>query len=211
MGGERKQLRILGEAPVLVQTVRKFAVVAAVEVVVVSTGPDMIARVEHIFTEVGLSDLCRVVAGGDSRQASVAAGLEAVSPDISLVLVHDAVRPFVAPATIRAVIEAVREAGAGAAAIPVADTVRRSTDGWFGEMVDRRNLYRMQTPQGFRRDWLEEAHRRAARQDVTETDDVALVQRCGHRVRCVPGTSTNFKITTPADWQLAQVLWEQKR
>lgn len=81
----------------------------------------------------------------------------------------------------------------------------------FGRTIDRSGLYCMQTPQGFRRDWFEEAHERARKGGYSETDDVALVQRLGRDVKIVEGTSTNIKITTPADWALAKALWESEQ
>jgi 2-C-methyl-D-erythritol 4-phosphate cytidylyltransferase len=92
--------------------------------------------------------------------------------------------------------------------MPVADTLRQAADGVFGDTVPRQDLYRMQTPQGFRRAWLEEAHRQAAAADAPPaTDDVGLVQRTGRDVHLVEGRRRNFKITTDGDWQMAQRLW----
>ncbi len=89
----------------------------------------------------------------------------------------------------------------------MADTLRRGDADRLGETVSRDGLYRMQTPQGFRREWLEHAHRRASAEDLAATDDVALVQHLDHDVAPVPGSRRNFKITTPDDWALAQALW----
>jgi 2-C-methyl-D-erythritol 4-phosphate cytidylyltransferase len=102
------------------------------------------------------------------------------------------------------VIEAAREHGAAALAIPMADTVRRGSEA-FEETVPRDGLWRMQTPQAFRVDLLREAHER--HRDVSGTDEVELVQRFGHAVRVVEGSALTFKITTPDDWALARALW----
>jgi len=85
--------------------------------------------------------------------------------------------------------------------------LRRGGQGVFGDTVPREGLYRMQTPQGARRDWLVEAHASAHRDDVEATDDVALLQRIGRPVRIVDGDPLNIKVTTPADWELARRLW----
>ena len=77
----------------------------------------------------------------------------------------------------------------------------------FAETVPREELVRMQTPQGFRRDWLIEAHDKAFRGEIQATDDVALVQHTGHDVVCVPGCQYNIKITTPQDWEQALRFW----
>jgi 2-C-methyl-D-erythritol 4-phosphate cytidylyltransferase len=90
----------------------------------------------------------------------------------------------------------------------VADTLRAAdADGRFGATVSREGLYRMQTPQGFRRAWLEAAHAAADDDDPPATDDVALVHAHGHAVHLVPGDPRNVKLTTPGDWAQAQHLW----
>jgi 2-C-methyl-D-erythritol 4-phosphate cytidylyltransferase len=177
--------------------------------VVVAAPPSEVDTVTGRLRAAGITKLSAVVSGGDSRHASVRHALRAVPRSIGVVLVHDAVRPFVPSSAIQSVVAAVYEHGAAALAIPVADTLRReSDDGWFGDTVSRSRLVRMQTPQGFRHDWLAEAHRAAAASDAEpSTDDVDLVQRLGHAVRIVNGSPRNFKITTPGDWRLAQQLW----
>ena len=207
LGGQRKQYRTLGGQWVLVHTLRAIDAHAAVDHLVVAAPADALAATTDKLRAAGLSTLTAVVAGGDSRQGSVRNALRAVPSAVTITLVHDAVRPFVRAEAITQVIAATRAHGAAALALPVADTLRRSAGETFGKTVDRAGLFRMQTPQGFRRDWLETAHRAAASQGRTATDDVALVQRQGHAVRIVRGSRRNFKITTPEDWALAQTLW----
>lgn len=211
LGGQPKQFRVLGEHPVLVQVLLSFERHPAVGHAVVAAPEDQVADVTDRLRAAGLSVLTAVVGGGADRQASVRHALRAVPDPVDAVLVHDAARPFVAAAQIGAVVQAVRADGAASLAVPVADTLRRGDGDRFGDTVSRRALYRMQTPQGFRRGWLEEAHRRAATDDVASTDDVALVQRVGHAVTQVSGSRRNFKITTPDDWTLAQQLWPSWR
>jgi 2-C-methyl-D-erythritol 4-phosphate cytidylyltransferase len=209
LGGERKQLRSLGGLPLVVQTLRAFEAHPAVDHLVVAAPADDVRTTAERLEAAALHKLVAVVPGGASRQASVGHALRAAPTTTSVVLVHDAVRPFVPHACIGAVVDAVRAHGAAALAVPLADTLRTSDGEAFGETVPRAGLYRMQTPQGFRRNWLEAAHAAAARADDAPpaTDDVALVQRLGHRVRLVPGDARNFKVTTPGDWTLAQALW----
>lgn len=133
-----------------------------------------------------------VVAGGETRAASVRCGLDAVPADATVVLVHDAARPAASPALFRTVVDAVR---AGAAAVvpgvAVTDTLRRLDGG----TVDRDELVAVQTPQGFRADVLRAAH--AAGGEAT--DDAGLVEACGAAVEVVPGEPANRKLTHPAD------------
>jgi 2-C-methyl-D-erythritol 4-phosphate cytidylyltransferase len=204
MGGERKQFRTLGGAPVLVRTLEVFERHADVDALVV-VGPVGKADALHSdLREYDLTKLHAVVEGGATRQDSVGRGLDALPAGTEIVLVHDAVRPFLPADRIGAVIDAVREHGAAALAVPMADTVRRG-DAAFGETVPRDGLWRMQTPQAFRLDLLREAHARFA--DIAGTDEVELVQRLGQAVQIVEGSALTFKITTPADWTLAEALW----
>lgn len=203
-GDPRKQFRRLGGAPVLVRTLELFERHPAVDVLVVVGPTGEADALRDELREFGLTKLHAVVGGGATRQDSVGRGLAALPPDTGLVLVHDAVRPFLPAERLTAVIEAARMHGAAALAVPMADTVRRGDD-VFGETVPREGLWRMQTPQAFRTDLLRAAHAQSA--DVAGTDEVELVQRLGHAVRVVEGSALTFKITMPDDWVLAEALW----
>ena len=207
IGGTPKQFRRLGERSVLAQVLLLFERHPTVGHVVVAAPSDEVQAVSDRLQSEGLSSLTEVVSGGDSRQSSVRRALPAVPDTVNTVLVHDAARPFVSAAAVEEVIQVVQAEGAASLAVPVADTVRRGDGETFGDLVPRDDLYRMQTPQGCRRSWLEDAHRRAVAEGVQATDDVALVQRLGHAVHIVEGHRRNFKITTPDDWARAQQLW----
>lgn len=208
LGGPRKQFRTLGDRPLLVQVLRVFEQHPAVGHLVVAVPETYVQEVTDRLQAAGLSTLSVVVSGGESRQASVRNTLRAAPAPVEIVLVHDAVRPFVQARQVTQVIKATRAYGAASLAMPVADTLREASGEVFGETVPRKELYRMQTPQGFRRAWLEEAHRAAARADeAPATDDVGLVQRVNRSVYLVRGDRRNFKITTDGDWELAQQLW----
>jgi 2-C-methyl-D-erythritol 4-phosphate cytidylyltransferase len=147
-----------------------------------------------------------VVVGGSTRQQSVDAGLRALPPDVDTVLVHDVARPFVPAAVIDRVLAALA-AGADAVVpvLPVTDTLKQvATDGTVTATVDRGTLVAVQTPQGFRRAVLVEAH--AAAPDAAATDDAGLVERAGGRVVVVAGDEAAFKITTPRDLLLAEAI-----
>jgi 2-C-methyl-D-erythritol 4-phosphate cytidylyltransferase len=207
MGGRRKQFRQLGGKPLLVQTALVFERHPAVDYILVAAPAEAVRPLVEELSAWGVEKLAGVMPGGKTRQESVAAALRAAPDEVGVVLVHDAVRPFVRRAEITRVIARVREEGAAALAIPVADTLRRGADHVFGETVPREGLYRMQTPQGFRRDWFEAAHTFARRRRIQATDDVDLVQRLGHAVAIVSGSEQNLKITTTRDWAWAQSFW----
>jgi 2-C-methyl-D-erythritol 4-phosphate cytidylyltransferase len=205
LGGRRKQYRTLGGHPVLVQTLLAFERHPRIDHIIVAAPSGQISPLADQLQAAGIGTLTAVVEGGATRQASVRNALRAVPAPADTVLVHDAVRPFVRAADIAAVVDAVEQAGAAALALPVADTLRQGESDRFGATVPRDGVYRMQTPQGFRRDWLEAAHAEA--KPDAATDDVGLVQALGRAVQIVEGHAHNFKITTPDDWTLAQRLW----
>lgn len=151
----------------------------------------------------------RVVAGGESRQASVAAGL-GVLPEAAVVLVHDAARCFAPPAMIRRVVDAVRAGRAAVIpALPVADSLVVAPGDAVEDYVDRARLRVVQTPQGFARDVLERAHAAAppAHESTAATDDASLAAAIGETVWTVPGDDAAMKITTPRDLAVVDALF----
>lgn len=145
-----------------------------------------------------------VVAGGPTRQESVAAGLAALPASVDTVLVHDAARALTPSALFDRVAAEVRATGDGVVpGLPVSDTIKRVDAGVVEATVDRGALAAVQTPQGFPRAVLERAY---AESDRNETDDAALVSAIGHPVRVVPGEDLAFKITTPWDLNRAELL-----
>lgn len=170
-----------------------------------------VERGRRILLRPGGAQSERVVAGGDSRQASVRAGLAEISPGCELVLIHDGARPFVKPDLIRECLAAGAAYGAAVAALPATDTVKEVTAGGVvAASLDRSRLWLVQTPQVFRRQLLMEAHQAAARDSVTGTDDAYLVERLGQPVHVVLGDPDNIKITHPEDVRRSEhTLWQE--
>jgi len=139
--------------------------------------------------------------GGEQRQHSVGRGLHVLPDDCDLVAVHDSARALVSPEVIARAVAEAREHGAAIAAVPQADTLKQGTVGVVTATVSRAGLWAAQTPQVFRRDWLERAHRNATE---IATDDATLIEWLGHPVRITLGEPLNFKITTAADLELAE-------
>ena len=198
-----KQFLALGSAPILVATVRHFARHPRVNSVVVSAPAAHVARTRRML-ERGRGAPVTVVEGGGTRQESVSRGLAAVPADSALVVVHDAVRPFITRALIDAVLGAARATGAAICALPIAETVKRVSGGVVESTLDRAELVAVQTPQAFRADLLREAHDKARRDGFIGTDDAMLVERLGQNVQVVPGLAENVKITTPVDLRRAR-------
>jgi 2-C-methyl-D-erythritol 4-phosphate cytidylyltransferase len=145
--------------------------------------------------------------GGRERQDSVARGLAALPEGTDLVAVHDCARALLSPGLVDRVIGDARTHGAAIAAIPLDDTLKRTTLEVVDATVPRASLWRAQTPQAFRRDWMEAAHAQAAGR---ATDDAALIEALGHPVRVTAGDPLNFKITTAGDLALAEA-WLARR
>ena len=140
-----------------------------------------------------------IVSGGTTRQESVRLALEAIDADVERVVCHDAARPFARAALFSSVLGALDEAEGAVPVVPLPDTVKRVRDGWVEETVPRDELRIVQTPQAFAASVLRDVHREAQRMGTTFTDDAAMLEWAGHRVRTVPGDPENFKITTPED------------
>jgi 2-C-methyl-D-erythritol 4-phosphate cytidylyltransferase len=201
-----KQFLALGGGPVLVATVRHFARHPAVDAIVVAAPAAHVSRARRALAGLGRRAAIAVVAGGHTRQESVWLALQAAPAEAPLVVVHDAVRPFISRALIDAVVAAARQGGAAICALPVAETVKRVRGDEVETTVDRAGLWTVQTPQVFRADLLREAHDKARRDGVLGTDDAALVERLGHPVKVVRGLEGNLKITTVEDLRRARRL-----
>lgn len=150
----------------------------------------------------------KVIAGGAERFESVANALAAVPADVDLVAVHDAVRPLTPPPLLDAVFAAAAEHGAAMLAVPLADTLKRvdPQSNTVTETIPRAGLWKAQTPQVFRRDWLTDAYAKRGTFTGAITDDAQLIEAAGHRVRVIEGSAVNFKITTKDDLELAEVV-----
>jgi 2-C-methyl-D-erythritol 4-phosphate cytidylyltransferase len=207
-----KQFKELDGIPILIRTLRKFASTPAVYEIIVALRHDEIAsfriQVEKQFPEI-LCKRLQMVEGGEHRQNSVANALAhtAANPD-DIVLVHDAVRPFVTPEIISNVVEAAHKHGAAIAGVPAVDTVKqveRTAEGaLIKATIPRASIVMAQTPQGFRYDILKKAFEDAETDGFLGTDEASLIERAGLPVVVVMGSPRNIKITTPADMDLAE-------
>lgn len=205
--GAPKALRPLAGAPLLVHAVRRVAEAPCTGLVVVAAPPTEVAAVTALLDPVAP---VTVVAGAATRQGSVAAALSAVPDRFEIVLVHDAARAL-APATLIERVAAAVRSGNDAVipVLPVVDTIKRVDEGELvAGTVDRSALRAVQTPQGFRRVALAEAHAAAVDE---HTDDAGLIEKIGGRVLCVPGDELALKITRPLDLIVAEALLASPR
>jgi len=209
--GEPKQFRPIHGVPMLLRTLRLFTSHPAVSQVVVAVPAGFAERPPEWLGKLVGDRLC-LVRGGAARAQSVGAGLRALPPGASVVLVHDGARPFVSRETIDNVIARAR-AGVGAvAAVPLNDTVKEIVEGnRITRTVSRQRLWRAQTPQGFPRAMLDAAYARLRKDDPVPTDDAELCERAGFPVEVIPDTAHNLKVTTADDFRIAEALARELR
>lgn len=207
-----KQFTELGGTPILVHTLRKFEAVEAVSEIWVALRENEIEgfreRLHREFPDLQAKRI-KFVVGGEHRQQSVQNALNAIQAEADdILLVHDAVRPFVTAEIIHEVIEAAQKYGAGIAGMPAVDTVKqveRTSEGAIIKAtVPRAGVVLAQTPQGFRYGLIKKAFDDAAADGFTGTDEASLAERAGHEVAVVMGSPRNIKITTPSDMELAE-------
>ncbi len=215
MGGKKQFLRLAG-VPIFVHTLRKFAACDDISEIYVASPREDVGVIEEILRSDQLSKQTIVVPGGAHRQDSVENCLQAVAGDTDLVAVHDAVRPFVSPAQISAVIAGAERTGAAILGILSVDTVKqvertRGNSTRIVGTIPRDLVVLAQTPQVFRCTILQQAFAKACEENFIGTDEASLVEHLGIEVAVVSGSANNIKITTPADLELAKFYLEQER
>jgi len=208
-GDVPKQFLMLGDRPILFHSLQRLAECPRIDDLIAVVPADHLEYTRTLLhEEYPLAKPTRVVAGGEERQDSVRSGLEELSLECDLVVVHDAVRPLVPNSVLVAVIQAAEKDGAATAAIQPADTIKLvDSDRQVSQNLPRAMLWQIQTPQAFRKDLLVRAHQRAFEDNFYGADDSVLLERMGVRVRIVPGHPRNLKITTPDDLVMAEALF----
>jgi len=208
-----KQFLTIAGMPILVHSLKAFAAVPRVAEIIVAVRRNEIARTEEQVAEYGLAKV-RVVEGGDNRQHSVANALASLSAaEDDVILVHDAVRPLIDPATIERTIDAVVKHGAAIVGLPAVDTIKqveRTADGAIiTSTIPRERIVQAQTPQGFRFGLMQVAFAEAEADGFLGTDEASVLERAGVEVAVVMGSARNFKITQPGDLELAEFYLKQ--
>jgi 2-C-methyl-D-erythritol 4-phosphate cytidylyltransferase len=219
MGAELpKQFLELDGLPLVIFTLRRLAACAAITDFFISTRADDIVFLQDKVGKAGLGRPARVIHGGDTRQQSVANALAQVDPTTEIVVVHDAVRPFVTPEQVDRVIAEARTRGAAILGIPAIDTVKEvkraslpADVALISATIPRERIVLAQTPQAFSYALLRDAFRAAQQDEINASDESALVERFGHEVFVVLGSERNLKITRPADMDLARFYLDQER
>ena len=211
-GDVPKQFLLLRGMPILTRTLLHLTTSKLIDalILVVPPGAEEWCH-EQVLAPYPLPPIIEIVSGGAERQESVFRGLERASEDARLVVIHDAVRPFVSSDLLRRTVEAAWSFRAAVAAVPAVETVKVVESGFVRETPSRDRLWIAQTPQAFHGDLIQEAYRRAAADGFRGTDDAMLVERLGVKVKVVPGYPENIKITTGEDLERAEQIlsrWE---
>lgn len=210
--GQNKQFMAIGRYPVIIRTLRVFDAHPRIDGYLVTASPAEVNAMRSLIISHQLGKCLGVVAGGDTRQASVALGLDALAAtadrvSISQVLIHDGARCFVTPEIIDRVIDGISLHRACGAAVPVKDTIKRAgADGQVMDTLERSQLWAMQTPQGAWFRLLSDAYRRAVAENWQTTDDLSVLEQAGIPVWLTGGDYRNIKLTTPEDRLLAEQL-----
>lgn len=197
---------------VLAHTVLAACQAEGVTSLILTVAPEEAATVTKLLDGLNLSVPWQVVAGGSERQYSIANALKVVDPTAQIVVVHDGARPMAEPALFNQVIADACNHQAAIAAVPVKDTIKTIDQaGWVTGTPDRRSLWAVQTPQAFKRELLAAAYSQALQDGYLGTDDAALVERLGTKVKITTGSYQNIKITTPEDLQFAETVMVKRQ
>jgi 2-C-methyl-D-erythritol 4-phosphate cytidylyltransferase len=209
----KKQFHLLAEKPILAHTLDKFETCLLIHSILLVVGQeDMDYCLKEIIEKYQYKKISQIIPGGKRRQDSVRNGIEALSKDSEIVVIHDGVRPFVTKEMIEDSIRSAIRFGAVVLAMPVKETIKiAKPDGTVLKTLDREFLWQIQTPQTFQVNVIKEAYHKAAEDGFAGTDDASLVERLGIKVHMLPGSYTNIKITTPEDLILANLFLEAHR
>lgn len=213
-GAVPKQFQLVAGRPVLGHTLRRFDLCPDVdEVLLVVSEEHLLYASEAVVDRFEIKKVWKVVQGGPTRFDSVIRGMKALDTSTDIVLIHDGVRPMVTPDLISSAIAACVDEGAVVPAIPVNETVKRVESDYVLATLDRSKLYLAQTPQVFRSTLILDAYSRASSKADHFTDDAAVVEAAGYKIKIVEGDPNNIKITTQRDLDLMRHLLtiEQER
>lgn len=214
MGGDiPKQYLLLGGIPVIVHTLTAFQEAQLVDAIFLVLPPaDVATAPQNLLARYDLPKVQRILPGGVHRQDSVKQGLDALGPDCDIVIIHDAVRPFVSPAMIDMTIQEALLSQAVTVGMPMQDTLKRLDDhGYIEATVSRESLWCTQTPQAFTTPLLKAAYAAAYGEHFYGTDEAGLVERTGVKVKMLAGSFDNIKITTAGDLAWGEFILARRR
>lgn len=205
-----KPLVLLNSYPIIIHTLRALARNKFIDNIVLVVNKNDLTRFKKIIKRYNLRKVKKIVAGGTFRMISVANGLKAIDNDTDFVLIHDAVRPFISCEIISKTIKAAKKFGAAVVAVPVKSTIKEAGQNLSVKKTLNRNvLWEIQTPQVFKKDVILSAYKKSRK--LRAFDDASLVEEAGKKVKIVPGSYMNIKITTPEDLSFAKAILKSRR
>jgi 2-C-methyl-D-erythritol 4-phosphate cytidylyltransferase len=205
-GGEPKQYVVLGDRPMLVWSLQRFQANDRIDRITVVCADGEEGRTRDLVQLFNIAKARDVVVGGDTRQASVHAGLQSLPDDSECVLIHDAARPGMSEALLDRILEALATKDAVVPAMPAVDTMMVARNGAGDALIDRKDVVAVQTPQAFKTALIVRAHRDAAAADYASSDDGSLVLRLGEKLHIVEGERANLKVTHEEDLAILRAL-----
>ncbi len=209
---EGKMFVEIGGKPVLLHTIKAFDSIEIIGDIIVCLPAKDITKVGEMISRENIKKPVQLVEGGPTRQASVHNGLLSLSPETEMVVIHDGARPFVTKEIVINSISEAKACGAVIVGVPVKDTIKTVTDDkLISNTLQRDRLWSVQTPQTFKKALITEAHEEAKNLRINATDDAALVERLGARVKMIMGSYENIKITTPEDVVLGEAILRSRQ
>lgn len=210
MQGVNKQLVNIGDVPVIIRTLKVFDESAFISRIILVARQEDILALQRLCEEYNIKKLTDIVEGGDNRHQSVLKGIDKLDSSEEKVLIHDGARPFVDNCIIGNVVAALQNEVGVVCAVAIRDTVKRSDgQGYVEKTLPRENLYAIQTPQGVSvTEYLEAA--KSVEGAELLTDDAAILEAAGKKVRIVEGSAKNIKITTRTDLETARLFLEEE-
>ena len=204
--GEEKQFKLFSGRPLIFHTLKLFLQSDYIDEIIVAVPSANVDSTHRDVLSMSAGKPVKVVAGGTRRQDSVKNGIDVSDSHSTLVCIHDAARPFVTEDLIQRSISACEFADGAVVGIPSKDTVKFTENGFIKETLDREKIWLAQTPQCFHKNKLIQALYYAETENLTGTDESALMEAMGFSIKLVDGDSNNFKITTKDDWIRAEVV-----
>lgn len=202
-----KQFYYLAGKPILCWTIFQFEKCKKVDKIILVVPQGMEKWTEKlIFPIYKFRKIKEITEGGKERNESVLKGLKKVDEDTNLVIIHDGVRPLISSSLIEKVIDETEKYGAVTPGLPAKETLKKIKEGWVKETLKRKEIYSIQTPQGFWKSLILEAYQKVEKSGWRASDDATLVEKLGHKVKVTLGEEANIKITTPLDVEIAEFL-----
>lgn len=208
-----KQFVELSGVPIIIHTLNVFKEIEEIDSIIVAVHSEWYTYTKEMTEKFKVEKIAEIVIGGKTRQDSVSNALHSKHlSDTDIILVHDAVRPFASANLVKKIIDTTDEFGAAIPATAPRETIKeRSANGIVIKTLERTKLCSVQTPQGFWQDIIQTAYTKANAAGYIATDDASLVEFLGYKVKVIDGEDNNFKITTPLDLNIAELLLNEKK